>query len=118
MGDNNQATFSNDPAAHAPDAAAYGKGKGKAVEDPMDMSMDEDEESDESDAEEPMAEDDDDESGSLEPISAENIISGRRTRGKSIDYQEAAEKIKEDEMDEDEDDDEDFKPTEDNDKKQ
>lgn len=55
MGDNNQATFSNDPAAHAPDAAAYGKGKGKAVEDPMDVSMDEDDESDESDAEEPVS---------------------------------------------------------------
>ena len=52
MGDNNQATFQgNDPAANAPDAAAYEKGKGKAVEDPMDVSMDEDEESDESDAE-------------------------------------------------------------------
>lgn len=43
--DNNQATISNDPAANAPDAAAY-KGKGKATEDPsvaQDMSMDEDE---------------------------------------------------------------------------
>lgn len=43
--DNNQATISNDPAANAPDAAAY-KGKGKAVEDPsvaQEMSMDEDE---------------------------------------------------------------------------
>lgn len=55
MGDNNQATFpGNDPAAHAPDAAAFDKGKGKAVEDPMDISMDEDEESDESDVEEPV----------------------------------------------------------------
>lgn len=48
----NQATFQgNDPAAHAPDAAAYDKGKGKAVEE-MDVSMDEEEEeSEESDAE-------------------------------------------------------------------
>ncbi|KAL4875562.1 histone chaperone domain CHZ-domain-containing protein [Aspergillus karnatakaensis] len=115
MGD--QATFpGNDPAAHAPDAAAYDKGKGKAIDDPMDVSMDEDEESEESEAEEPMAEDDDDEGDNLEPISADNIISGgRRTRGKNIDFQEAAERIKEDEMDEDDedDDDEDFQPTED-----
>jgi ribosomal protein L12E/L44/L45/RPP1/RPP2 len=49
----NQATFQgNDPAAHAPDAAAYDKGKGKAVEE-MDVSMDEEEEeeSEESDVE-------------------------------------------------------------------
>ena len=42
---NNQATISNEPAANAPDAAAY-KGKGKAAEDPsvaQEMSMDEDE---------------------------------------------------------------------------
>jgi hypothetical protein len=52
MSESNQATFQgNDPAAHAPDAAAYDKGKGKAVED-MDVSMDEEEEeSEESDAE-------------------------------------------------------------------
>ncbi|KAL4900032.1 histone chaperone domain CHZ-domain-containing protein [Aspergillus multicolor] len=112
MGDNNQATFpGNDPAAHAPDAAALDKGKGKAVED-MDISMDEEEESEESDAE-PMVEDEDDEDDSnLERISADNIISGgRRTRGKTIDYQEAANKIGDDEMDEEEDDDEDFQPT-------
>jgi hypothetical protein len=39
MGD--QATSFNDPAANAPDAAAFEKGKGKAVDD---VSMDEDEE--------------------------------------------------------------------------
>ena len=48
--------------------------------------------------------------GNLEPISSENIIQGgRRTRGKNIDFQEAAEKTKNDEMDDD-DDDEDFAP--------
>ncbi|OJJ56327.1 hypothetical protein ASPSYDRAFT_33432 [Aspergillus sydowii CBS 593.65] len=113
MGDNNQATFQgNDPASNAPDAAAYDKGKGKAVEDPMDVSMDEEDESEESEAEEPMAEDDDDDDNdNLEPVSADNIISGgRRTRGKTIDYQEAAGKINQDEMDEDEDDDEEYEP--------
>ncbi|KAI9374553.1 histone chaperone domain CHZ-domain-containing protein [Aspergillus egyptiacus] len=119
MGDNNQTTLpGNDPASHAPDAAAYdkGKGKGKAVEeDRMEMSNDE-EESDESEVEETMLEDDDDENDNLEPVSTSNIISGgRRTRGKNIDFQEAAEKIKGDEMDEDEDD-EDFEPTDDKDK--
>jgi hypothetical protein len=60
--------------------------------------------------------DDDDEGDNLEPISTDNIINGgRRTRGKNIDFQEAAERIKEDEMDEDDDDDddEDFEPTDD-----
>ncbi|KAF7595154.1 Histone H2A.Z-specific chaperone [Aspergillus hancockii] len=110
MGDNNQATtFSNDPAANAPDAAALDKGKGKATQDPtaMDVSMDE-EESDESENED-MEDDDEDDGDNLEPISADNIISGgRRTRGKTIDFQEAAEKLK-DEGDDDEDD-EDFAP--------
>lgn len=59
--------------------------------------------------------DDDGDEGNLEPISSENIISGgRRTRGKNIDFQEAAEKLKNDEMD-DSDDDEDFAPNDDND---
>jgi hypothetical protein len=42
MGDNKATTF-NDPAANAPDAAAFEKGKGKAA-DAHDVSMDEDEE--------------------------------------------------------------------------
>lgn len=53
MGDNHQATLSNDPAANAPDAAAADKGKGKAADEPsLEMSMDEEEDSDESEAEE------------------------------------------------------------------
>lgn len=57
----------------------------------------------------PSLEDEEGQNG-LEPISSENIISGgRRTRGKNIDFQEAAEKTKDDEMDDD-DDDEDFAP--------
>ncbi|KAL4815931.1 histone chaperone domain CHZ-domain-containing protein [Aspergillus spinulosporus] len=114
MSDNNQAISpGNDPAAHAPDAAAYDKGKGKAVEE-MDVSMDEEEEdeSEESDAEIMVEDEDDDGDSNLEPVSTENIISGgRRTRGKTIDYQEAASKIDADEMDDEEDDDEDFKPS-------
>ena len=54
------------------------------------------------------AEEDDDDEDKLEPISADNIIRGeRRTRGKIIDFQKAAEKLKVDEGDDDEDD-EDF----------
>lgn len=61
--------------------------------------------------------DEDDDQGNLEPISANNIISGgRRTRGKNIDFQQAAEKL--DEMSDDDDDDEDFQATNDNDKDQ
>ncbi|KAJ5156489.1 hypothetical protein N7492_009292 [Penicillium capsulatum] len=112
MGDH--ATF-NDPAANAPDAAAYDKGKGKA--DPaQEVSMDEDESESEDELE--VAENDDDgDEGNLEPIDQSNIIQGgRRTRGKVIDYSEAAEKSKNagDEM-EDSDDDEDYQGADDND---
>ncbi|OJJ44173.1 hypothetical protein ASPZODRAFT_135661, partial [Penicilliopsis zonata CBS 506.65] len=53
--------------------------------------------------------DEDDDNDNLEPISTQNIIEGgRRTRGKRIDFAEAAQKAQaEGEMDED-DDDEDF----------
>ncbi|KAL2007619.1 hypothetical protein VTN00DRAFT_7601 [Thermoascus crustaceus] len=121
MGDNDKVTtFNTDPAANPPDAAALDKGKGKAVETPatQDMSMDEDEESSEEESgPEEMAEDEEDEDhDNLEPISTSNIIEGgRRTRGKTIDFAEAAEKAKQagdDEMDDDEDD-EDFAPNED-----
>ena len=53
MGESDKTTVQMDPAANAPDAAAFdkgkGKGKGRAVEAPeyQDSSMDEDEESDE-----------------------------------------------------------------------
>lgn len=53
---------------------------------------------------------DEDGQGGLEPISSENILSGgRRTRGKNIDFQRAADETKNDGMD-DEDEDEDFAP--------
>lgn len=58
----------------------------------------------------------DEDHDNLEPISTSNIIEGgRRTRGKTIDFAEAAEKAKQagdEEMDDDEDD-EDFAPNED-----
>lgn len=51
---------------------------------------------------------DDDGQGGLEPISSENIINGgRRTRGKTIDFQKAAEENNE--VDDDDEDD-DFAP--------
>lgn len=56
--------------------------------------------------------DDEEEGDNLEPISADNIIEGgRRTRGKRIDFAEAAEKAKaegDDPMDDEDEDDEDF----------
>lgn len=63
-----------------------------------------------------LATDEDDDHDNLEPISSENIISGGRTRGKTIDFAEAAEKAKTegDEMDDDEDD-EDFNGPDDDD---
>ncbi|PGG95425.1 hypothetical protein GX51_08249 [Blastomyces parvus] len=104
-------------------AAAFGsgatsgldKGKGKAVDNlpADDVSMGEDEESssdEDQDPDQPIEEDEDEEEtaqDNLEPISTDNIISGgRRTRGKTIDFAEAAQKAKEqgDPIDEDEDD--------------
>ncbi|OJK03291.1 hypothetical protein ASPACDRAFT_40613 [Aspergillus aculeatus ATCC 16872] len=116
MGDSNQATTPGlDRAANAPDAAALDKGKGRATEPTHDENLEE-EDSDESENEE-MAEDDNDDDGdNLEPISEDNIISGgRRTRGKIVDYQAAAEKLKADNMmdDDEEEDDEDYEGGED-----
>lgn len=59
-----------------------------------------------------LTDEEEEEGDNLEPISMDNIIDGgRRTRGKRIDFAEAAEKAKaagEDELDEDDEDDEDF----------
>ncbi|PLB39195.1 histone H2A.Z-specific chaperone CHZ1 [Aspergillus candidus] len=117
MGDNNMgATLGDQPSGNAP--GALDKGKGKSVEDPTshEMSVDEDDSESEPEAEEIVEDEDEDDGGNLEPISSENIISGgRRTRGKTIDFQEAAEKLKADEMSDDDDDDEDFVANDDND---
>ncbi|KAJ5833124.1 hypothetical protein N7474_001435 [Penicillium riverlandense] len=105
MGDHD---MSMDPAANAPDAAFVNKGKGKAQDPTHEMSMDEEESSDESENEIGDNDDEEDDADNLEPISASNIITGgRRTRGKAIDFAEAAEKSKNegDEMDDDDDDD-------------
>jgi hypothetical protein len=63
-----------------------------------------------------ITDEDEEEGDNLEPISMDNIIDGgRRTRGKTIDFAEAAEKAKaagDDDIDEDEDD-EDFEVGED-----
>ncbi|EEQ90585.1 hypothetical protein RJZ56_004915 [Blastomyces dermatitidis] len=107
-------------------AAAFGggatsgldKGKGKAVDthpaDDVSMGEDEESSSEESTVEDLPVEDDEDEDtaqDNLEPISADNIISdGRRTRGKMIDFAEAAKKAQEagDPIDDEDDDDGDF----------
>ena len=66
--------------------------------------------------------DDEEDDANLEPISAENIIQGgRRTRGKQIDFAEAAEKSKDagDEVnEEEEDDDDDFNAADEDDEMQ
>ncbi|KAL1967267.1 hypothetical protein VTN77DRAFT_3313 [Rasamsonia byssochlamydoides] len=116
MGDNDQTTgLSADPAANAPDAAAAEKGKGKAVDytPAEEATMEEDEYESSEEEEDLVAEDEDEEEhDNLEPISTDNIIDGgRRTRGKRIDFAEAAEKAKaagEDELYDDDEDDEDF----------
>ncbi|MCJ1292791.1 hypothetical protein MMC34_004344 [Xylographa carneopallida] len=94
------------------EAPVSAKGKGKAVDlTPQDMSMDEDEESSEEEegAEEEGHEDvEEEDADNMEEISTDNIINdGRRTRGKTIDFAQAAKEAGED-LDEDEDDDDDF----------
>ncbi|EON61719.1 hypothetical protein W97_00935 [Coniosporium apollinis CBS 100218] len=90
------------------------KGKGKAVEEPQDMSMDDDESSEESAAEDHAniltarpAEEEDEDEDNMEEIDTDNILdTGRRTRGKEIDFAKAAQDDAA--ADEDDDDDEDF----------
>jgi len=115
MDEDAQMTY-EDPAANAPDAAALdrGKGKGKAVDYPEAQNKDEDTSDDESEADdlgpEALEEEEEDGQDSLEDISTTNIIpSGRRTRGKQIDFVAAAEK--DNNFLEDDEDDDDFKAT-------
>ncbi|KAJ9641861.1 Histone H2A.Z-specific chaperone CHZ1 [Coniosporium apollinis] len=87
------------------------KGKGKAVEEPQDMSMDDDESSEESAAED-HAESEEEDEDNMEAIDPDNILdTGRRTRGKEIDFAKAAQD--DTAADEDDDDDEDFVEDED-----
>ncbi|KXT12591.1 hypothetical protein AC579_378 [Pseudocercospora musae] len=85
-------------AADTPMDSSMEKGKGKA---PVAEPMDEDEE-DSNSEEEPEEADED----NMEEIDMDNIV-GSRTRGKNIDFAEAAKNMVEDDEDE-EDDDEDF----------
>ncbi|MCJ1363874.1 Histone H2A.Z-specific chaperone [Acarospora aff. strigata] len=113
MSDSNGITTTiTDGNTHPADTAIASKGKGKAIDAaPQDMSMDENEDEDSSDEEtgaeddapDPVEEDEDD----LGEIDPDNIIGGGRTRGKTIDFAQAAENAGDD-LDEDEDDDEDF----------
>ncbi|OJD20024.1 hypothetical protein AJ78_00040 [Emergomyces pasteurianus Ep9510] len=108
MGDTGATTFGGSA------SSGHDEGKGKAVDhnpaDDVSMGEDEDSSSDESTVEDaPVDEDEDDTAqDNLEPISAANIISdGRRTRGKTIDFAEAAKKAQQAGEPIDEDDDED-----------
>ncbi|PGH06348.1 hypothetical protein AJ80_08182 [Polytolypa hystricis UAMH7299] len=99
------------------------KGKGRAIDNPphedVSMGEDEDSSSEESGAEEiagdgkypSECDSNEEEEDNLEPISTENIIEGgRRTRGKSIDYRQAAAKAQAEGVDlDDDEDDEDFR---------
>ncbi|KAI7125249.1 hypothetical protein D0869_08334 [Hortaea werneckii] len=74
------------------------KGKGKAAEQ---MPVDDSEESGEEEGDAEVEEPDED---NMEEIDSENIM-GSRTRGKTIDYAEAAKQMDQDDDDEDDDDD-------------
>ncbi|EFE44129.1 conserved hypothetical protein [Trichophyton verrucosum HKI 0517] len=115
MGDNTETTLAGNDAAMD---TSVDKGKGKAVERvPDDVEMEADDSSeDEDDLVSSLlytTVDEDEEGGNdnLEPISTDNILpSGRRTRGKEVNYAELAAKEKETgDVAMDDDDDEDFK---------
>ncbi|KAK3629915.1 Histone H2A.Z-specific chaperone CHZ1 [Elasticomyces elasticus] len=83
-----------------------GKGKGKMAEE-MPAASDEEESEEEGDGE--VEEPDED---NMEEIDTDNIVNSR-TRGKNIDYAEAAKKMEAEQGDEDDDDDEDFEEEDD-----
>ncbi|KAH8677421.1 histone chaperone domain CHZ-domain-containing protein [Xylariales sp. PMI_506] len=91
-----------------PTAVTETKGKGKAAAEPVDQSMEEDDESSEDEAVDADAGDDDDddeEDDNMDEIDLNNIVaSGRRTRGKVINWAEAAKDLPPDEDEDDEDD--------------
>ncbi|KFY11658.1 hypothetical protein V492_04327 [Pseudogymnoascus sp. VKM F-4246] len=97
---------------------AENKGKGKAADPTQDVSMGEEEEDEDSSDDEvdeaaPVVDEADDDN--MEEIDTSNIISGgRRTRGRQIDFAQAAKDLPEE--DEDEDDDGDFEAPADEDK--
>ncbi|KAI4212008.1 MAG: hypothetical protein LQ351_005190 [Letrouitia transgressa] len=98
-------------------AQTVAKGKGKAVDEiPQDVSMDEDEDSSEEETgpeDEPPEPEEEDEDN-MEEIDTDNIItSGRRTRGKSIDFNKVDDGGYPD--DDDDDDDDDFEEPDDRD---
>ncbi|KAH6656728.1 hypothetical protein BKA67DRAFT_552863 [Truncatella angustata] len=82
-----------------------GKGKGAATEEPVDETMEEDDDSSEDEADGNAAGDEEAEDN-MDEIDLNNIVEGgRRTRGKVINWAEAAKNVP---ADEDEDDDDDF----------
>ncbi|KAI0479037.1 histone chaperone domain CHZ-domain-containing protein [Xylariaceae sp. FL0804] len=111
MSTENGTTLPQDPAAASAPVESKGKGKAVATEEPVDQSMDEDDDEDDEDEEEEeeggeAAEEEDDGEDEIDPS---NIIdSGRRTRGRVIDWAKAAEENPA--ADEDDDDEDDFEP--------
>ncbi|KAB8292149.1 hypothetical protein EYC80_007892 [Monilinia laxa] len=89
------------------------KGKGKSVAEPQDVTMGEGgEDSSSDDDAAPPAEEVEEEASDNE-IDKSNIIQGRRTRGKQIDFAKAAQELPAE--DDEEDEDEDFQSEEDDD---
>ncbi|KAI9798698.1 MAG: hypothetical protein M1825_005025 [Sarcosagium campestre] len=118
MTDQDGSTTMQDVDSHIEDAPVESKGKGKAVQSSGAPGLDEEEESsdEETGADEPEDIAEEEEEEDMAEIDTGNIItSGRRTRGKDIDFAKAAAENK-DELDDDEDDDGDFQePVDDDD---
>ena len=91
------------------------KGKGKSVTEPQDVTMGEGDEAGEDSSSEEEVDDDApppadevEEEHSDNELDSSNIIQGRRTRGKKIDFAAAAKELPAEDEEEDEDEDEDF----------
>ncbi|KAK3719685.1 Histone H2A.Z-specific chaperone CHZ1 [Vermiconidia calcicola] len=98
---NSTEQMSMDTPMDSPEKLEKGKGKVAAMtEDPMDDDDDESAEDTEAEGEPEVEEADED---NMEEIDTENIVSSR-TRGKNIDYAQAAKELEDDEDDEDDDD--------------
>ncbi|KEZ46125.1 hypothetical protein SAPIO_CDS0984 [Scedosporium apiospermum] len=83
------------------------KGKGKAIaEEHVDTAMDEDDDDDDEEEEDEANDAEEEEEDNLDEIDTNNIInSGRRTRGRIIDFAKAAEENPPDDDDDEDDDD-------------
>ncbi|KAJ3726918.1 hypothetical protein EV361DRAFT_869696 [Lentinula raphanica] len=90
--DSTTATKATTETTQSVDASPNAKGKGKAPKEDQSMEVeedDDDDDDDEDDDEEEEGSEEEEEEDSMEEIDPSVIMSGRRTRGKKVDYTSA-----------------------------